>query len=246
MTTAADTPQRDQPSAGPGSAPVRSSEAPAVPSPTSGSPGLTWFRLHAGTTVIDFPLHASPGARTWVATIWPDARAPSGWVRQPWQAGAAGRGFVPVAVELGDVVQFGVEHAATASTGQLGRPGMAYWYGYLHAVRTDSIVLHGPHPGPHEAYAAAQHALLAQIHHRPAEHTGRSAASTAQLGDTHESAPVTPAQPPATVNVAFHGRQATVGDPVHGWLVVETNACSPRCPTRPRNWLGSWPPTCPA
>jgi hypothetical protein len=136
--------------------------------------------------------------------------------------------MAPAALELGDVIEFGLRHpvAHDADRAALRRlHGMAgqhrFWHGYLHAVRPDGIVLHGPYSGPHEAYVAAQHALLAQIHDGPADRV-KSGASTPQISTgLVDARPATPAQPPATVSVAFHDRYATVGDPVHGWLVVD-------------------------
>src|SRR6266540_4497565 len=94
-----------------GSLPEVAVTLPPEPPPQAplSEPSLTWFRLHAGSTVIDFPLHAAPGTRTWAATMWPDRRAPGGWARYPWEPSPLSRGFIPAAVELGDVIQFGVE-----------------------------------------------------------------------------------------------------------------------------------------
>ena len=183
-------------------------------------PALTWFRLHAGTTVIDFPLHAWPATRTWAATMWPDWRAPGGWARHLWEPSPHGRGFIPAAVELGDVVQFGVEPVPAGRKGAHPPAPTAYWHGYLHAVQPDSLLLHGPYREPRDAYAAAQHAMLAQIHQGPVPPGSATMRDPRLPGPGVSRAPVAPAQPPATVSLAFNGDTAVVGDPMHGWLVV--------------------------
>jgi hypothetical protein len=176
---------------------------------------MTRFRLHAGSTLLDFPLPVSAQARTWAATIWPDARTPNGWAGKPWEPGPFGRGYIPAVVELGDVIEFGAQHTLQATT---------CWYGYLHAVRPDSLLIHGPYPTPHAAHAAAQLAQVQQIHQDIAGGPDpRRPSLGVQLSDTDPgSVPTTPAQPPAAVSVSFHGQQSTVGDPLHGWLVVDT------------------------
>lgn len=200
---------------------------------------LTWFRLHASTTVIDFPLHSPTAARAWVATMWPDTRIAGGWQRQFWQPGPAGRGFVPAVVELGDVLQFGIEHQPAVGAPPDQPPEVSLWHGYLHAVRGDSILVHGPHPGPRQTLAAAQQALIQQIHqsgHTP----DRPAASgrATQLSAPEPGIAITPAQPPTTLTVTFDGAYATVGDPTHGWLVVPTDQLMTAMTRDPRDLAG--------
>ena len=206
-------------------APTWTAPVPTGPDlrPVTTVPRLTWFRLHASSTVIDFPLHSTTAARAWVATMWPDTRIAGGWQRQAWQPGPAGRGFVPAVVELGDVLQFGIEHLPPLGA-RPAEPEVSLWHGYLHAVHADSILVHGPHPTPRQALAAAQHALVEQIHHtaHTTELRPTAARPGAQLGAQDSRAPITPAQPPTSLTVAFHDAQATVGDPAHGWLVVDT------------------------
>jgi hypothetical protein len=227
--------------------------------PTSSRPaGLTWFRLEGGHAVVDFPLRLTRESRPWAATIWPDPRAATGWGGQHWRPSESGRGFVPSIVELGDVIEFGVQHAPTpdplhgGASGEppqyggrgrglaaAGPPERAFWHGYLHAVRPDGIVIHGPHRGAHHAHAAAQQALLAHLRTHADPGMGDSLAGA--LGGMRldrpragqpgwelrhdpglgEHEPAVLAQPPVTVSVSFHDRHATVGDPVHGWLVVD-------------------------
>lgn len=199
---------------------------PSVPSvvPMTVSARLTWFRLHAATTVIDFPLHSPTATRAWVATMWPDTRIAGGWQRQFWQPGPAGRGFVPAVVELGDVLQFGIEHAPSPGAKHTDPPQVSLWHGYLHAVNNDSVLIHGPHPSPRHTLAAAQDALIQQIHHSAHTPTGPTTPGrSTHLNSAHPGAAITPAQPPTAVTVAFDGANATVGDPHHGWLVVPTD-----------------------
>jgi hypothetical protein len=117
--------------------------------------------------------------------------------------------------ELGDVIQFGAEPVAAGGKAVTPAPSAIYWHGYLHAVQTDSLLIRGPYPGPGEAFAAAQQALLTQIHGQRGRDTDAQPG-----GPARPATPLTPAQPPATVSVAFHDDAATVGDPAHGWLVV--------------------------
>ena len=182
------------------------------PTPTTG-PALTRFRLR-GDCVLDFPLHTSFQGGQLAATVWPDARQPTGWGRQFWDVGPEGRGFIAPMTDLGDVIQFSAQHAPAAFT---------QWHGYLHAITRDSLIIHGSYPSAYAAYAAAQLALVQQIHAEPAPPPDPRV-PTASIHLPSPSAPAggTIAQPPASVSVTFNGPQATVGDPRHGWLVVNT------------------------
>ena len=198
--------------------PPRPARPPAVAT-APGPPALAWFRVHAGTTVLDTPLRSPPGAQLWAATLWPDPTQPIGWTRRRWRPGPAGRGLLPAALELADVVEFGAtlpdRHGRTGR-----RPAAVCWYGYTHAITPDGLTLRGPYPGPHEAHAAAQQALLHLTQtqaHTAAQHSGRPPLSTPDP-DTA----MVPGQPPVALSITFHGPTATVGDPHHGWLTVPT------------------------
>jgi hypothetical protein len=208
--------------------------------PAPEGPPLKAFRVLAGTTVIDLPFLPPPGARVRAATLWPDPANPTGWGAAPWEPGPAGRGFTPVAVELGDVVGFAADLPAPPPP-QINpanpfqhppahplapRPAAAVvtWYGYLHAVDADRLLLRGPYHRPEHAYTAAQHALHAHLRAAP-DHTagpGRGQPGGARLAGT-DPVPVELAQPPAAVTVTHHGGTATVGDPRHGWIHTDAD-----------------------
>lgn len=207
----ADLPPATDPSPS-GSAPTPAPILPP-PSPTS-APTLTQFRLR-GDCVLDFPLPVRAYSQLWAATVWPDGRQPSGWAREFWKPGPT-RGFIPSLVDLGDVIQFSAQHAPAAFT---------KWNGYLHAVHRDSLVIHGPHPTLHAAHAAAQLALIHQSHTGPAPQPDpRGPTAGITLPTTAATPTTTIAQPPTSITAAFHGPHATIGDPHHGWLVVDTAA----------------------
>jgi hypothetical protein len=176
------------------------------------------FRVHDGTVVVDIPVHPQPGDRVWVATMWPDHCEQHGWAREACQPGPHGRGFVPAAMELGDVIEFGTERPPAGRDRRGSPPARppAHWYGYVHAIAPEGLLLRSPYPHPAPAHAAAQQALLtwARAAQQAAERT------RARPDDAAHEPAVEPAQPPATVTVAFHGPTATVGDPKHGWLTV--------------------------
>jgi hypothetical protein len=168
--------------------------------------------------VLDVPLRPPPGAQLWAATLWPDHTQPSGWTRRRWPAGPTGRGLVPAALELADIVEFGA--ALPERRGRTGRrqpTDVTCWYGYTEAITPDSLTLRGPYPGPHQAHAAAQQAILQFTRSQ------QTPPGTGTPGAADPDTTVVPAQPPAAVSVAFHGLTATVGDPHHGWLVVPTD-----------------------
>ncbi|SNQ49720.1 conserved hypothetical protein [Frankia canadensis] len=75
------------------------------------------------------------------------------------------------------------------------------------------------------AYAAAQHALAAQVWSQGAENAAANRGPAGRL-DTHpgrDHAWREPAQPPASVSVTWHGDTATVSDPRYGWLHVDSD-----------------------
>jgi hypothetical protein len=196
----------DQPGSGTGTpVPITSPASPAGP------PTLTRFRLR-GDCVLDFPLVTRPHCQLWAATVWVDHREPSGWARRFWEAGQT-RGFIPSMVDLGDIIQFSVQHAPAVFT---------KWNGYLHAINRDSLLIHGPYPTLPDAHAAAQLALVHQIHAEPSFHQDPRVSTGIELPTSTPPAATSIAQPPATVSVTFHGPHATIGDPLHGWIIVDT------------------------
>lgn len=98
-----------------------------------------------GNTLLDIPITAPESGRPWAATLWPN---PDGtWQRSLWTARP--RGYEPVAVHYGDVIEFGAD-----TTRQEVR-----WYGHLTDVTDDAIILTGPYPTPEDARLAARDAL---------------------------------------------------------------------------------------
>jgi hypothetical protein len=224
------------------SAPPRQPPAPMTqPTLPPPAPAVTWpepsvklFRVHADTVVIDLPLLPSPGELAWAATMWADPREEHGWARRAWQPGPHGRGFVPATMELGDVVEFGAAAPSARDPRARSRPSgpRPRWYGYVHAVAPEGLLLRGPYPGPGQAHAAAQRALL----------TWAQAAQQAGVGveapHGESAAAIEPAQPPATVTVNFHEQTATIGDPRHGWLTVPADRLAAAM-TRPPDELAA-------
>ncbi|WP_322779378.1 hypothetical protein [Frankia sp. Cas4] len=201
------------------------------PPPPARTPRLTVCRLHPAGVVLDIPLAAPAGSQVHAGTFWRDPTAPTGWLRGDWQPGPDGRGLRPHLIEPGDVVGFAAfGPAARPPTPALGNPWqppdrrqqapepavkVAEWWGYIHAIEADALLLHGPHPDAHTAYATAQQTLLARAH--------QLAATTPPSAGGGGPVPVEPAQAPAAVTATWHGATATIGDPHHGWLHVRTD-----------------------
>jgi len=237
---------RPGPASRPPSPPPPPSATQPAPAPTWPEPSVKLFRVHAGSTVIDLPLSPRRGDHVWVATAWPDPREEQGWARRLWQPGPQNRGFIPAALELGDVVEFGAEAAAASRSRAGPRPPHepSRWYGYVHAIAPEGLLLRGPYPDPGRAHAAAQRALLAWTQAPPST-AGRPDRHGLPDDPTAGPAPVEPAQPPATVMVSFHGQTATIGDPRHGWLTVPAErlaAAMARPPTELAALLRPHPP----
>jgi hypothetical protein len=200
-------------------------------------PRLKVARLHPSGVLLDLPFTPPPGAAVHVATFWPEPTGTDGWAFVNWERGPHGRGVqLPQIIDLGDVVGFrAVSHPQLpAGPGPADGPDPAAppshvhvidWWGYLHAVERGALVLHGPHPTLPAAYAAAQHALAAQIWSQAPTNAAANRNPAGGL-DTHpgrDRAWREPAQPPASVSVTWHGETATVSDPRHGWLHVDSD-----------------------
>ncbi|WP_157488774.1 hypothetical protein [Pseudofrankia sp. DC12] len=200
--------------------------APTPPWPaTADGAGLFSCRLHPAGILLDPPVAAPRGAQLMINTFWPEPASPDGWARRGWQRGPDGRGFlVPPVTDLGDTIAltayrqvtpaaadsglrgFVRRQAVAASTPPVRTVFLGTWFGYLHAIERDALVLHGPFDNATAAHSAAQQGLLRRLR-PPAPPTG------GQL-------PVHPGQPPAAVSLSIDGPTATVGDPAHGWLAV--------------------------
>jgi len=170
-----------------------------------------------------------------VATFWPEPVAVNGWAFVNWERGPHGRGVqIPQVIDLGDVVGFRavVQPQLPAGPAPGGRPDPAApppnvrvidWWGYLHAVERGALVLHGPHPTLHAAYAAAQQALAAQVWATDPTSPANGAGQNTAQPSPKDRAWREPAQPPVSVSLAWHGDTATVGDPRFGWLHVDSD-----------------------
>lgn len=190
-----------------------------TPGHPNAEPRLKVCRLHPSGVVLDVPLTPPAGAFLQAGTFWPDPAVSGGWVYAAWDRGPNGRGFhLPGLIEPGDVVGFAALRRPTAPVSdnpwagpdatQPSAPAperVSEWWGYLHAIERDAIILHGPYPDAVPAYADAQRAFLTRLH--PTGPPSRS--------ETGE-----PAQTPATTSVSWHGDVAIVGDPTFGWLDI--------------------------
>ncbi|EIV91328.1 hypothetical protein [Frankia sp. QA3] len=218
--------------------PTYRSPTPARPRTTDlAGPRLKVARLHPSGLLLDLPFTPPPGAAVYVATFWPESTAPNGWSYLQWERGPHGRGLqLPQIIDLGDVLGFrAVTRPQLAgvprSTARPGSPPpspavhVIEWWGYLHAVERGALVLHGPHPTLPAAYAAAQHALAAQVWAPDAaDRSGRGpTAGGPGAHPSREPAWREPAQPPASVSLTWHGDTATVSDPRFGWLHVDAD-----------------------
>jgi hypothetical protein len=104
--------------------------------------------------VIDFPapvLH--PDARRWAATCWPDPTQPDGWGRAVWWPSPYHRGYVPVALDYADVIEFGAD-LRTRHRGTL-RWVPVRWYGLVIERGAQRLIAHGPYPSLRSAKAVA-------------------------------------------------------------------------------------------
>ena len=136
--------------------------APALP--RTGAYDWSRFGRHslriAGGVVIDFPLPRDARSEPWVATIWPEPRAPGGWGRAIWQPDPTnGRGWtLSNQLACGDLIEFGADHAHTP----------ARWYGLVDTYDGASwLVLQGPYPTPADAHTDAERLLGAHRYQAP-------------------------------------------------------------------------------
>lgn len=127
----------------------------AGPEPTA--TGYDWSRLGRHrlrapiAVVIDVPVPIEPGARPWVATVWPDPHTAGGWARDLWDVDHERSGWaLPGVLAAGDILEFGADTAA----------GPVRWYGIMDSFVEDShMTVQGPYPGPAAAWTEAQRLL---------------------------------------------------------------------------------------
>jgi hypothetical protein len=138
----------------------------ADPPPPGSSMPYDWgrfgrHRLRApGGAIIDLPVPTGGATAVWVATIWPDHRAPGGWARDLWPLDpATGRGWqLPGPLAAGDVIEFGAD-----SPGQPVR-----WYGIMDSYEVDRwATVQGPYPDAAAAHTEAQRLLALERYDMP-------------------------------------------------------------------------------
>jgi len=199
--------------------PTRDAAMTAPGHPTL-EPRLKVCRLLPSGVLLDIPLRPPAGTQLAAGTFWQDPAAAGGWFYDAWDRGPDGRGFhLPGTIDLGDIVGFAAFRRPTAPPAdnvwappnQQPPPAaplerVSEWWGYLHAVERDTVVLHGPHPDAVAALTDAQRAFVARLHNPAA------AAAPPAVGE--------PAQNPASTTVSWSGDLAIVGDPTYGWLHV--------------------------
>jgi hypothetical protein len=117
--------------------------------------------------VIDFPapiLH--PEARRWAATCWPDPTQPCGWGRAVWWPSPYHRGYVPVALDYADIVEFGADIPTPHRRATRWIP--VRWYGIVIERTAQRLIAHGPYANHALAEAVAAEMRGAIGHYRGA------------------------------------------------------------------------------
>ncbi|MDP9386852.1 MAG: hypothetical protein M3Q48_02710 [Actinomycetota bacterium] len=126
------------------------------------APGPHLLRVLEGA-VIDFPapvLH--PRVQRWAATCWPDDAQPGGWGRALWWTSPYSRGFLPVALDYADVVEF----AADIPVRRWGTTRWwPRWYGVVVEETPRGLVVYGPYPHPGAAKAVGDELRSTLAHH---------------------------------------------------------------------------------
>jgi hypothetical protein len=117
-------------------------------------PDFVVFDAHllrvAYNTSLDVAIDPTPGARLWIATIWPDAAHPGGWGRLLWHRHPRGRGWlIEPLTHLGDVIEFGADYHDEPDR----------WYGFVSRADETGILLVGPYESPAEALEHGRHSL---------------------------------------------------------------------------------------
>jgi hypothetical protein len=145
----------------PPTAPTPARPGSEVSLPPLPEPAPHLLRVLEGA-VIDFPapvLH--PDARRWAATCWPDPTQPGGWGRAIWWPSPYHRGWLPVALDYADVVEFGAD--IPIRHGRRWVP--VRWYGIVIQRSTRQLIVYGPVSTPLMASAVAEDLKAAIAHH---------------------------------------------------------------------------------
>lgn len=135
--------------------PRRSGEITLPPLP---DPGPHLLRVLEGA-VIDFPapiLH--PQAERWAATCWSDPAQPGEWGRALWWPSPYGRGYLPVALDYADVVEFAADIPVRRRWTTRWCP--VRWYGVVVEDSPHGLVVYGPYPNPAAANGIADELRL--------------------------------------------------------------------------------------
>ncbi|MBL7487450.1 hypothetical protein I6A60_24655 [Frankia sp. AgB1.9] len=188
-------------------------------------------RLDASGVLRDLPVAVPQGAQLRMATYWSEPRSVDGWAQRAWSRGPDGRGFViPAVTGLGDLLAISAVRpsirpvpVARGARGFLsprtvGDPAapanlifLGTWFGYLHTVESDALVLHGPFGNADAAHAAAHRGLQRKLR-----------APALAPSNLAGPPPHHPRQVSAGVTLTVEGPTATIGDPVFGQLKVST------------------------
>jgi hypothetical protein len=132
---------------------VRRRPSPPVCVPPLPAPGPNLLRILDGA-VVDFPAPVlRPDVHRWAATCWVDPTEPGGWGRAVWWPSPYGRGYVPVALDYADVVEFGADIPIRQGRATAWLP--VRWYGIIVERAERWLIVHGPHLGPGSAKAVA-------------------------------------------------------------------------------------------
>jgi len=111
------------------------------------------LRLLEGA-VIDFPAPVlRSDAHLWAATCWPDPTQPGGWGRALWWPSPYHRGYVPVALDYADVVEFGADIPVAHRRTTRWIP--IRWYGLVIEQARGGLIVHGPYPSATAAKVTA-------------------------------------------------------------------------------------------
>ncbi|MBW3641874.1 MAG: hypothetical protein KY447_03065, partial [Actinobacteria bacterium] len=83
------------------------------------------------------------------ATCWPDPGQPGGWGRALWWSSPYSRGYLPVALDYADVVEFAADIPVRRWWSTQWWP--VRWYGVVVEDTRRGLVVYGPYPTPDAA-----------------------------------------------------------------------------------------------
>jgi hypothetical protein len=107
----------------------------------------------AHATLVERPLVPERRSFVWAANIWLDGRWRSGWARRYWRPSPDGRGWrLPADLATGDILEFGADQRRRLLPTRWAH--RRRWYGYLTAITTGWLLVHGPYDNPGAALDA--------------------------------------------------------------------------------------------